>query len=193
MEDERAEGQTHAEHESGWWSLLQWGRELRWRNRSWGEGHMVDFGQDDCEVPFLRLVLFQSFRTERVKTKGHFFKWFTNILEAELNKKPSQIVPEQPCYWHDVSLAAVVWEAVNWASNTKLLCLALQQSRCRQGPCKHPSHPPWAQNLLLPACATTNSPTEETSSYQVVSVLPEAEAGLQADGGNLSKPFTSPP
>lgn len=37
--------------------------------------------------------------------------------------------------------AAVVWEAVNRASNTKLLCWALQQSRCRQGPCKLASLP----------------------------------------------------
>ena len=113
------------------------------------------------------------------KTKGHFKKWLTNILETEWNKKPSQRVQEQPCYWHNMSLAAVVREAVNWASNTKLLCLALQQSRYRQGPCEHASHPPSMQDLLLPACATTVSPTEQASSYQAVSVLPQAEPGLQ--------------
>lgn len=115
------------------------------RNRSGQERDQeVNFSEDKCEVSLPCPGLFQSCRAEREKTKGHLKKWFRNILETEWNKKPSQSVPEQPCYWHDVSLAAVVWDAVNWASNTKLLCLALRQSRCR----------PWAQNPPLPACAT---------------------------------------
>ena len=62
-----------------------------------------------------------------------------------------------------MSLAAVVREAVNWASNAKLLCLALQQSRYRQGPCEHgaPTHPDcrtFCFQPVLPLSAPLNRP-----------------------------------
>ena len=53
-------------------------------------------------------------------------------------------------------------------------------------------HPPFIQNPLPPACATTDNPAEQTSSYQVALVLLQAEAGSHSDNGTLSKPFTRP-
>lgn len=39
----------------------------------WGEGDKeINFSQDKCEVSFLGLGFSQSFRAEKVKTKGHF-------------------------------------------------------------------------------------------------------------------------
>lgn len=100
--------------------------------------------------------LLQSFRVERIKTKGQFKKMIQknswNWMKQKAKSKCTRAI-----------LLLAQWitgyhclEAVNSASNTKLLCSASQQSGYRQGPYIQPSHYPEHEPL-----ASTNSPAKD--------------------------------
>ena len=128
-----------SELESSLWSLL-WNREHSGRNRSRGEGvKEVKFSQDKCEVSLLGLGLFQNFRAERVKTIGHFKKIIQKHSWNWMKQKSSQNVLAQPvtgmaCHWF------LLFGDSEMSLQHHAPLFPLQQSRCRQGPWKHPSN-----------------------------------------------------